>query len=394
MALIIILLRRHYPIGPAILAGGLLIWLLNAPQINHLFDAGYQTLTKPRTYDLLLALYFVMCLEIELRTSGTLSGMIAALQRLFASPKITLAIMPAFLGLLPSLGGARFSAPIVDEASKGTPITAEQKSTINFWFRHAFEYINPINPGMILACSIAMIPISSLIVHMGWLSIFAFAFGWLVCLTPLKVPCERPQNISQAEHRRNIFDVFLCLTPVLVNFLLVVLFDFGAASSMGLVAIGMVLLLRLTYRVVNIKEVFLGAIDRKMLINIICILYFIQLLTVTGTLAEIVDTFQRSPLPIPVIIGSISFVIGVLTGLSQGHAAIVLPVVAALAPGNLDLIALAMIAGIAGQMVTPTHVCLTVTLDYFKADFFKTLKPIVLLELLLVGVFILKTWIL
>ena len=161
MAVIIAMLRRRHPIGPAILAGGLLIWLLQTHELSNLWTAAWQTATKGRTYDLLLALYFVMCLEIELRTSGTLDGMIAALQRLFSSKKITLAIMPAFLGLLPSLGGARFSAPIVEIASKGSDVTVDEKATINFWFRHIFEYVNPINPGMIVACSIAMIPISS-----------------------------------------------------------------------------------------------------------------------------------------------------------------------------------------------------------------------------------------
>ena len=70
MLLIIILLRRHIPIGPAILAGGLLIWALVAPQFHYLVSAFTTTLTMQRTYDLILALYFVMCLEIELRTSG------------------------------------------------------------------------------------------------------------------------------------------------------------------------------------------------------------------------------------------------------------------------------------------------------------------------------------
>lgn len=88
MLLIIILLRRHIPIGPAILAGGLLIWALVAPQFHYLVSAFTTTLTMQRTYDLILALYFVMCLEIELRTSGALDGMIRALQLLICQRKI------------------------------------------------------------------------------------------------------------------------------------------------------------------------------------------------------------------------------------------------------------------------------------------------------------------
>ena len=196
---------------------------------------------------------------------------------------------------------------------------------------------------------------------------------------------------SPEEIRKNIADVALSLAPVIVNFILVVAFDYGAASSMGIVAIGMIFLLRSTYRVVNVKEVFLGAIDKKMILNILCILYFIQLLTVTGTLDAVVQAFQASSLPVPAVIACVSLIIGILTGLSQGHAAIVLPVVAAVAPGDLSLIGVAMVFGIAGQMITPTHVCLTVTLDYFKADFFKTLRPVVVMEILLLAIFVAKT---
>ena len=155
MLMIILMLRRHIPIGPCMLTSGIFIWLMKAPELPYLVQALRETLTMPRTYDILFALYFVMCLEIELRTSGALAGMVQALQRIFSSAKVTLAVMPAFLGLLPSLGGARFSAPIVEEASKNLPIEQDHKAAINFWFRHIFEFSSPIIPGMIMACNIA-----------------------------------------------------------------------------------------------------------------------------------------------------------------------------------------------------------------------------------------------
>ncbi|MDD4321311.1 MAG: DUF401 family protein [Acidaminococcaceae bacterium] len=368
------------------------MWAIKAPDPIHFITAGYQTFTMQRTYDLLFALYFVMCLEIELRTSGTLDGMVRALQRLFPSEKFTLAIMPAFLGLLPSLGGARFSAPIVETASKGTNLSAAAKSSINFYFRHIFEYSNPINPGMIMACSIAMLPISKFVIHLGWLSIVAFALGWIFCIRPLKLPPKEKTVCSNQERCKNIADVALSLAPVIINFLLVVFFHIGAAVSMGLVVFGMIFLLQATNRTLNVKNVFLDSLDIKMLLNVVCIFYFIQLLTVTEILSAIVTAFNTAPLPPAVIIACVSFIIGVLTGLSQGHVAIVLPIVAAMAPGNIDLFGVAMVFGIAGQMITPTHVCLMVTLDYFKADFFKTLKPVALIEVLILIIFSIVTY--
>lgn len=133
MLLIIILLRRHIPIGPAILAGGLLIWALVAPQFHYLVSAFTTTLTMQRTYDLILALYFVMCLEIELRTSGALDGMIRALQRLFASEKFTLAIMPSFSRPAALCWAAHvFLRPSSKRPARNTDLHKEHKSRHQF----------------------------------------------------------------------------------------------------------------------------------------------------------------------------------------------------------------------------------------------------------------------
>ena len=387
MALIIILLRRHVPIGPCMLVGGLFIWAMKTPSLHYLRQGLVETMTMSRTYDILFALYFVMCLEIELRTSGALDGMVHALQRIFSSTKVTLAVMPAFLGLLPSLGGARFSAPIVEEASKELPLTQEHRAAINFWFRHIFEFSSPIIPGMIMACNIAGVSYSDFIMHLCWLTVLAFAAGWLVLITPIKTDGMTSFQEDQEERSQNTQDLWLSLSPVVLTFVLVVFFNLNASVGMAVVTVGLFFVLRFTKRFVSLKEVALGALDWKMFFNVICILYFIQILTVTNVLQEIVVAFQNSPLPVPVIIGCVSFIIGVLTGMSQGHVAIVMPIVAAMATGNLNLAGVAMAFGVAGQMLTPTHMCLVVTVDYFKSNFFKTLQPVLLSEVIILTIF-------
>ena len=387
MGLIIILLRRHIPIGPCMLAGGLLIWAVKAPSFAFLAQAFLETLTLPRTYDILWALYFVMCLEIELRTSGALAGMVHALQLIFSSTKVTLAVMPAFLGLLPSLGGARFSAPIVEEASKDLDITQEHRAAINFWFRHIFEFSSPIIPGMIMACNIACVTYSDFIMHICWLTVLAFIAGWFVLIRPIKCDAETDYKEDALEKNQNTQDLWLSLSPVVLTFVLVVFCNLNASVGMGLVTVGLFFVLQFTKRPVSIKEIVTGALDMKMFFNVLCILYFIQILTVTNVLNEIVVAFQASPLPIPVIIGSVSFIIGVLTGMSQGHVAIVMPIVAAMQTGSLNLAGVAMAFGVAGQMLTPTHMCLVVTVDYFKSNFFQTLKPILVGEIIILTIF-------
>lgn len=387
MVLIVVLLRFKVLIGPAILSGGLLIWLFESRSFEKLWVAFTETLTMQRTWDLLLCLYFVMCLEVELRKSGSLHGMVVTLRNIFSSNKVTLAFMPAFLGLLPSLGGARFSAPIVQEASEGIAVDDEQKSAINLWFRHIFEFSNPLMPGVILACGIANVSIGDLIDQVGWVTILCFILGWILLIVPLKI--TDPEKATNTQHDRTIDwkSLVLAFGPIVTSFLLIVAFDVQAALAMGLVVVAFIPLYFWFKRPISVKSVFTESLDKKLFFNVVCILYFIQLLTVIGTLDEIVNVFNNSALPQSVIIACLSFIFGVMTGMGQGYIAIVMPIVALMAPGNIVLVGIAMVYGMAGQMVTPTHLCILVTVEYFKSRLWKTIGKCGVLSLLMVLIF-------
>ncbi len=387
MILIVVLLRFKVLIGPSILSGGLLIWLFESRSFEKLWVAFTETLTMQRTWDLLLCLYFVMCLEVELRKSGSLHGMVVTLRNIFSSNKVTLAFMPAFLGLLPSLGGARFSAPIVQEASEGIAVDDEQKSAINLWFRHIFEFSNPLMPGVILACGIANVSIGDLIDQVGWVTILCFVLGWIFLIVPLKI--TDPEKATNTQHDRAIDwkSLILAFGPIVTSFLLIVAFDVQAALAMGLVVVAFIPLYFWFKRPISVKSVFTESLDKKLFFNVVCILYFIQLLTVIGTLDEIVNVFNNSALPQAVIIACLSFIFGVMTGMGQGYIAIVMPIVALMAPGNIVLVGIAMVYGMAGQMVTPTHLCVLVTVEYFKSRLWKTIGKCGVLSLLMILIF-------
>lgn len=391
MLLIIILLRKKVPLGLCMLSGGIFIWGMQSTDPQILYTAIEKTFQQNRTYDLIAALYLVMGLEIELRTSGTLAGLVAALKRAFSSSKVTLMVMPAFLGLLPSLGGARFSAPIVDEASKDLHISADHKAAINFWFRHPFEFSNPIIPGMIMACSIAEVPYSDFVRYTAWVSVLFIFLGWFVLIRPIKE--SSLSATASCQDAGGPLDIFLSLLPVIVTFLLVVFGGLSASVAMAATVLLIYIVLNLLKRKVSLKSIIFGAIDRKMFLNIGCILIFINILSETNVLAAICTAFRAAPLPLPVIIACISFVIGLLTGMSQAHVAIVMPIVAAMQTGDLTLASVAMVFGVAGQMLTPTHMCLVVTLDYFSANIFNTLKPLTIIIAMMLTIFSIVTWI-
>ncbi len=384
LAIVVFLLNRKVTMGNAMLAGAGVLLLLSGLQVAHLQTAIMETVTNPSTWEIVLALYFVMCLEYQLRCGGIVDGLMATARKVMRSDRILLALMPAFLGFLPSLGGAIFSAPLVENASKPYKLTGETKTAINYWFRHIWEFTNPILASMLLASQLAGIPLNALISSMVWVTALAAIIGWLFFLTPLKGGKKAAQSDSDAtDVDSGYYYVVLAAGPILANFFLVVALKLSASVSMALVVAAMVLILRQGFA--DIRKMLIHALDRKLLWGIVAILFFQNVLRQTGAIEDIAALLNNLAVANIIIIGAIAFVAGILTGTSQGFIALTFPFVAVLAPGDVQLAMFAFVLGVAGQMLSPAHLCLLVTLDYFKADFLKTLRPIALLEIVMIG---------
>ena len=110
LLIMIVLLRKHIHISYAVLASTAVLFMLSGLHLNHLIQALYSTAVSWTTWNMVFTLYLVMCLEYLLRTSGILKNFTQAAGNLFHDNRVVLAFMPAFLGLLPSLGGAIFCA--------------------------------------------------------------------------------------------------------------------------------------------------------------------------------------------------------------------------------------------------------------------------------------------
>ncbi len=387
MVVLVLMLRRRIPVGLSVLVVGAILWVGTDPDISKLVQAGEQMVLLPRNYHLIGALYLIVCLEIVLRKSGILAGMVRAMHRMFASAKFTLAAMPAFLGLLPSIGGARFSAPIVAEASVGLAVSPEYKAAINYWFRHVTEYCCPMMTAMILTSGITGASVGDLIVHFGWVSIACFAMGWFVLIAPIKKGQSAQVTQTPQDDRHDRIDFVLALIPVTISVALMVTTSLVAPVAMFVAVVAIIVLAKMFGRHVNIREVFFGALDKQMFINVTCILYFIQILSVTGTLDAIVTGVQNFGFPIPVVVAVIAFIIGMLTGQSQGHISMVMPIVAALGGADLQLIGIGYVFGMAGEMITPAHLCMVISVDYFKSDFVRFWMPIFMIQTVVLAFF-------
>lgn len=379
---VVALLQRKISIGNSMFAGASLLFIMCSPQWITLVLVGQSLLLNLSTWEIILALYLVMCLEYQLRTHGIIDGLMEVARTLLKSDKVLLALMPAFLGFLPSLGGAIFSAPLVESAGKQYNLSPERKTAINYWFRHLWECTNPIVPAVLLASEIAKVPVGALIAHMLWVSVLCFLLGWFYYISPLKSQVGiQTSKADLRSQKNNYWYVFMAAGPIIANFVLVVGFSFGPALSMFLAVAFMTLMLRQVPK--DMIAMLKHAFDSKMLWGVVGILFFQYMLKETGIIADVALVLQNSGIPMVLVIGAIGFLAGVLTGTSQGYVAISFPLVAAVATGDITVSVVAYVAGFAGQMLSPAHLCFLVTLDYFKADFLKSMKSITVLSVVL-----------
>ena len=395
LAVVIALLHRKIEIGHAMLAGSLLLTVLTLSPPLAFVNSVVATAVHPNTWEILIALYFVMCLEYQLRTSGLLDDVMAAARARLISDKMLLAGMPAFLGFLPSIGGALFSAPMVDNASRRYNMTPEQKTAVNYWFRHIWEYVNPINPGLLLAGQITGIMLPLLIQTMAGFVVGAIAIGWFVCLAAVKESAEPPPVEANDETgcqfvapRRSLNPFLFTAGPILLNIFFVVALHLAASLSMTLVVALMMVVLRQGPS--EIMAMLRHGLDRKLLWGIASVLLFQRVLQDTAVLNGVVRLLDAYPVSPLIVAGALAFAGGLLTGSSSGFVALAMPIIVVLSPGDVSAVAVGFILGTAGQMLSPMHMCFLVSIRYFGADFAGSMRPIAVMEAMMVGMVLLR----
>ncbi len=394
LALMIALLNKRIHISYAVLAATAVLFALSGFKPNHLGDAVYSTVVSVTTWNMVLTLYLVMCLEYLLRTSGILKNFTLAAGNLFRDNRIVLAVMPAFLGFLPSLGGAIFSAPMVEEAAQPYRLSPEKKTAINYWFRHVWEFCNPILPSLLLASSFTMIPIGEIVSHQFVMSFAAIAIGAVLMLRGREYEITDPSavatdnsdkcNDKNNDKKEQITAVFLAIGPILLNVFFVTVCNMNTTLSMLLIVALLATILH--YKPTQWIAMIRDSLNMPIITSILAILFFQGMLYATGTIDELIAFFQSSGIPASAVVYLTAFFMGLLTGLPQGFAAIAFPLILPmLGPGNLDALALTYICGLTGVMLSPAHLCLIVTVEYFHSTMFGSLKPTIIAQFLLLA---------
>lgn len=364
-----LLLRRKVFLGTVLAAGSLLLALLyQTSPVVFLKGAGTAVFSSS-SLEITGTLVLTMVLENILRKTETLKRMVVSLSRFIPDARVVSAAMPAVIGLLPSPGGAVFSAPMVNEAASCLTVNRERKAFINYWFRHIWEYVSPLYPGIILGAGIVQISYRELALVNAPFAISVVGWGALFCFSGV-TRSVHTSVLWDNEKGRALAGFCTAFFPILLIMALVVVAGVSPVPAIGGVILGLFLVHR--YTPARILATLRESLSVRMLLVVAAILVFQETLRVSGALMGITAFFAVSGMPAALIVVLLPFLAGFMTGMTIAYVGITFPLLLPLfAEGGSfsGMLALAFGSGFAGVMLSPLHLCFVLTREYFNADF-------------------------
>ena len=177
LALTVYLLFKKWDLGLVLLCDTVLVTVLfSYPILDMAVSMGRAVIARD-TLNLIGAVFLVLILAELMRRTEAMKGMVMSLQALVPDTRITLGLMPLIVGLLPMLGGAMFSAPMVNEIGTRLNLSAESKTFINYWFRHSMEYMFPLYSSLLMMAALLGVSVYDFI-RVSWpLTVVALTSG-------------------------------------------------------------------------------------------------------------------------------------------------------------------------------------------------------------------------
>jgi hypothetical protein len=378
-ALIVLALRKKLSVGVTLLGAGLVTAILYGVKPADL-AAGYLDLLRSRRFIFLTSVVILITtlgqLLQELRFLDKLSH---ACKNLYGGNKTAVVVLPPLVGLMPMPGGSLLSAPLVGNVLTDAKYPPELKTASNYWFRHIVEFAWPIYPGLILTEAITGLPIGSVAAMQFPLSVVMVAIGIIFFI----------RRIDNNQTGRPLFwkpvlSILSAIWPIVLAIGIYGIFKVELAWSVLLSIIVLVVLYRPTKQ--NLLSALRKGFSYKLVLLVFGTLSFQTALELSGAIGSIPKLSLQYHLPQELLIFLVCAIAGLLTGMVAAFVALGYPLLAGFLyqPEILpDHILLAYLSGYIGIILSPTHLCLVLTNEYFRSDLWKVYRGFIIPVLLL-----------
>ncbi len=394
-SVILVLLRLRVPLWLTIAAGAVVVALTCGIPVADWPGMFFGVLLQQDFLIICLMVFLILLLSSVQEATGQSRLLVEGLEQHLHRPRIRLVLFPALIGLLPMPGGALFSCPMIKAAAKDMGISEQKKALINYWFRHIWELSWPLYPGYVLTCTLLDIPLSRLCQFTFPMVPLAFAVGWFFLMRDLASARLQPmdglqtrEEATPAPEKResgaipSLGAVLLQALPIAVTLFGAVFFTFffnaflpnlpnQLSFSLALLcAIGTALCQGRKRRERSLSSLVFSANARKVLLLLYVIFVFKHTIMVSGLIQSLGNVGVSNTMVVLSFI-FLPLIGGLLTGLMVGFIGVTFPILigilghSPLQEYTVPLVILGLAAGNVGQLLSPLHVCLVVTSEYF-----------------------------
>lgn len=381
-----------------------------------------QAIVDPKSIRLLCLVLAVNVFGGVMKRVEKLKALSDSLLALLRDRRWAMGSLASLIGLLPMPGGAMLSAPMVGEMARDLDLTREDKTAINHWMRHVWEYVDPLYPGLLTAASQFSVPVTALMLWQLPFSVVSVVVGAVFLLN--RVPAHQRRVQPQAANRA-LAPVVKAVGPVLVIVVIatlpqVVAMVIKASPSLRSALPGGAIwnddkffeYATLTFAEVCMLAALMGVIawllkanrihraDGWRLVREGVTVYMVSLvlgicvlkgvLDASGTMRPITAFLQSTGVPSAVVVGSATFIVGAVLGYTYGFVAMCYPVLDLMLRTesghvNFPLAAFAFAAGFLGVLLSPTHLCLVLSREHFGATWSGVYKRLIVPALLVLA---------
>ncbi|MCX7682271.1 MAG: DUF401 family protein [Anaerolineae bacterium] len=369
---IVVLLNRKWNLGLVLVLAAVSVGLLSARPLPALARDMFAGALDSLTLRLALAVALIMVLGELMRQTRALEDMVTALQALVPGPRAIIAALPSLIGLLPMVGGAMFSAPLVDEVGRRLDTPGALKTFINYWFRHMWEPVFPLYSSMLLAAE--LLNLSPLqLASKTWPLVIAFLGGGVV-FGLAKLPRSNPHAFQF--NRQSLYVLARSIWPILMVIILSLSLPLDQRFTL-ILSLLIVITLLIILRRVPIANL-IALVREHTLWNTVLTIFgaviFQHVLESSGAVADLATAVADLRIPLSLAAFGAPFIPGLFTGLMAAAYSIGFPIVlpllmaqqgSRLASGWVTWV---LAGGVVGTMLSPLHLCLALTRTYFGAE--------------------------
>ncbi|MBW2598906.1 MAG: DUF401 family protein [Deltaproteobacteria bacterium] len=390
--LVLIAIRKNVSLGNAFLLGAIFTGVLFGLTPGAMLSSAAGSIVMPKTLSLAVVVTLILVLSSSMEQGGHMERLLNNFRGLVTNPRLNLAIFPALIGLLPMPGGAIFSAPMVKELGNKSRLRPDQLSFINYWYRHIWEYWWPLYPGILLSVTLTDMDLWTIMMVMCPFTIVAVSLGSLSVRG-----ADLKHAIKRGNEGRPVGPFLKELTPILM----VILIGLGAGIVLSRIfpglyiakEAGLIIALVLTIACVwhqngmdgdKIRRVVIDPHLLKMFYMVIAILVFKGMLEDSHAVAAISREFMEFSVPLALITVALPLIVGGITGITIAFVGSTFPIIVPLVhsmgegPFVLAYVMLALVSGLVGVLISPLHLCLLLSNQYFEAPFGRVYRHLIL----------------